>query len=220
MQNKTNFRIIRSPRRKHPAFRIAEDGVLDVMVTKRYTSAMVKQLIDLNQEIIARLFSRIPQIKRHDFSDGSQFMFLGQPYPLHLTGRLRLFNSGFFIPRGEKDNIKSALITTYKELAHNIISKRMPHFQQLTGLSPDRIRITSAENRWGSCSSRRTISFSWKLIQCPPETIDYVIVHELSHLKEMNHSPAFWKLVAEILPDWRQRRKQLKDFSRKLPKWD
>ena len=112
------------------------------------------------------------------------------------------------------------MITLYRELAIAIIRKRILPFQEAMGETPTKIRISGADTRWGSCSSNRTISFSWKLIQCPVETVDYVIVHELSHLKEMNHSPAFWHLVAEILPDYQKRKRQLNEFSHQLPHWE
>ena len=78
------------------------------------------------------------------------------------------------------------------------------------GLTPTQIRITSARRRFGSCSSEGHICYSWRLMQYAPEAIDYVIVHELAHLKHMNHSPAFYALVAKYLPDHKARRALLK----------
>ena len=95
-------------------------------------------------------------------------------------------------------------------LAKMILPGRVEHFAALTGLRPKRVKITSAKTRFGSCSSKGSICFSWRLMQYPPEAIDYVVVHELAHLKHMNHSPAFHALVAKYLPDHRQRRALLK----------
>ena len=81
----------------------------------------------------------------------------------------------------------------------------------------DRVRISGAETRWGSCSSSGTISFSWKLAQCPIPLIDYVIWHELTHREEMNHSPRFWNRLEAHLPDARRRRSELRRFERILP---
>ena len=70
------------------------------------------------------------------------------------------------------------------------------------GESPDKIKITGARTRWGSCSSRRVICFSWRLMMAPPEAVDYVVVHELAHLRHMDHSASFWQAVAQVLPDY------------------
>ena len=91
-----------------------------------------------------------------------------------------------------------------------ILPQRTAFWSARMGLSPTQIRITSARRRFGSCSSEGHICYSWRLMQYPPEAIDYVIVHELAHLKHMNHSPAFYALVAKYLPDHKARRALLK----------
>ena len=94
--------------------------------------------------------------------------------------------------------------------AERILPRRTAFWSARMGLSPTQIRITSARRRFGSCSSEGHICYSWRLMQYPPEAIDYVIVHELAHLKHMNHSPAFYALVAKYLPDHKARRALLK----------
>ena len=78
------------------------------------------------------------------------------------------------------------------------------------GVNYRALRIRSARTRWGSCSPRGTLSFNWKLVMAPPVVIEYVVVHELCHLKELNHSPSFWKLVETHCPGWRAQRKWLR----------
>ena len=94
--------------------------------------------------------------------------------------------------------------------AKEILPQRTAYWSERMGLSPAQIRITSAQRRFGSCSSEGHICYSWRLMQYPPEAIDYVVVHELAHLKHMNHSPAFYALVAKYLPDHKARRALLK----------
>ena len=72
-------------------------------------------------------------------------------------------------------------------------------------------RIAGQKTRWGSCSSNKTLSFNWKLMLAPPKVLDYVVVHEICHLREMNHSPRFWALVESLMPDYKQQRKWLKE---------
>ena len=82
-------------------------------------------------------------------------------------------------------------------------------YSEKMGLKYGRITITSAKTRFGSCSSKGNIAFSYRLMMYPDEAIDYVVVHELAHLKEMNHSPAFYKIIAKVLPDYKERIKLL-----------
>ena len=94
--------------------------------------------------------------------------------------------------------------------AKQILPQRVAYWSDRMGLYPTQIKITSAKTRFGSCGSNGHICFSWRLMQYPPEAIDYVVVHELAHLKHMTHSAAFHALVARYLPDHRQRRALLK----------
>lgn len=87
----------------------------------------------------------------------------------------------------------------------------MEYFAPLVGVTYNRIFIKEQKTRWGSCSSLGNLNFNWKLILLNEELLDYVVVHELAHRKQMNHSPAFWAEVERILPDWRERRRWLRE---------
>ena len=98
----------------------------------------------------------------------------------------------------------------YIRRAKELLPQRAAYWSKRMGLCPTQIRITSAQRRFGSCSSKGHICFSWRLMQYPMEAIDYVVVHELAHLKHMDHSPAFHALVAKYLPDHKARRALLR----------
>ena len=83
-------------------------------------------------------------------------------------------------------------------------------------VTPSAVRINGAKTRWGSCSGKKSINFSWRLIMASDDVIDYVVVHELAHLLELNHSARFWAVVEKILPDCRERRKQLRELQKRL----
>ncbi|HJC47064.1 MAG TPA: M48 family metallopeptidase [Candidatus Lachnoclostridium pullistercoris] len=108
----------------------------------------------------------------------------------------------------EKD---PALEARYRELARAVISQRAAYFAAKMGVTFGRISIRAQKTRWGSCSSRGNLNFNWKLILMPPEILDYVVVHELAHRKQMNHSKLFWAEVERVLPDYRERRRWLKE---------
>ena len=99
------------------------------------------------------------------------------------------------------------------EKAMEIFPKRVEYYAQLMGISYGRITIREQKTRWGSCSGKGNLNFNWKLTLMPPEVLDYVVVHELAHRREMNHSRDFWKIVEQVLPDYQERRKRLKELS-------
>ncbi|MBR6738366.1 MAG: M48 family metallopeptidase [Oscillospiraceae bacterium] len=96
------------------------------------------------------------------------------------------------------------------ERARAILPGRVAFYAAQMGLHPTALRITSARTRFGSCSGKNALSFSWRLMQYPMEAVDYVVVHELAHIREHNHSSAFYAIVERYLPDWRERAALLK----------
>lgn len=96
------------------------------------------------------------------------------------------------------------------EAAKQYIPQRVAYFARRMGVTYGRITIREQKTRWGSCSSKGNLNFNWKLMRMPPEALDYVVVHELAHRKEMNHSAQFWAIVEKELPDYRERRKMLR----------
>lgn len=106
---------------------------------------------------------------------------------------------------------REGLERRYRQAAKEYIPKRADYYAQQLGVTYERIRIAEQKTRWGSCSSKGTLSFNWKLMLAPPKVLDYVVIHELCHLIEMNHSSRFWRLVEEIMPDYKEYRKWLKE---------
>jgi len=102
-----------------------------------------------------------------------------------------------------------ALEANLRARAKDILPQRVAYFAEQMGVSPAQIKITGAKSRWGSCSSKGNLNFSWRLMLADEREIDYVVVHELAHLREMNHSPRFWAVVEAALPDYKERKKSL-----------
>lgn len=98
-----------------------------------------------------------------------------------------------------------------RQQARKRLTERTDYYKTILGVDYKRIRIADQKTRWGSCSSTGTISYNWHLVLLPDAILDYVVVHELCHLRQMNHSKDFWKMVEGILPDYQSRRKWLKD---------
>lgn len=98
----------------------------------------------------------------------------------------------------------------YKEVTRKHVHEKLSYFNQHYGFSYNQVRIKNTKSRWGSCSLKKNLNFSYKLALLPEHLLDYVVVHELCHLKELNHSRAFWSLVEKVIPDYEKRRKELR----------
>ena len=107
-------------------------------------------------------------------------------------------------------------IRSLAEKALAVIPGRVRFFAPLIGVSFGRITIRNQKSKWGSCSAQGNLNFNCLLMLCPPEVLDYVVAHELCHRKELNHSPAFWAEVEKVMPDYKARRKWLKDEGNQL----
>lgn len=114
------------------------------------------------------------------------------------------------------DTQRVALEKRYIAAAKEYFPKRVAYFNKFTGGSYNRITVRDQKTRWGSCSSKGTLSFNWRLMLAPPSIADYVIVHELCHLTYMNHSAAFWHKVESVYPDYRTARQWLKEHGHEL----
>ena len=106
-------------------------------------------------------------------------------------------------------NVTDEEIERLKSLAKEIIPERVEYFSKIMGLTPTGIKITSAKKRFGSCNSKNSLCFSYYLVAYPPEAIDYVVVHELAHIRHHNHSREFYSLIEQYLPDYKSREKLL-----------
>ena len=112
-------------------------------------------------------------------------------------------------PSGENATIEKSVVAWYKKQALPHFAQRAFFFAKLHGLTPPRVFLSSANSRWGSCNSRREVRFSWRLIKARPALIDYVVCHELAHLRHMNHSTAFWQEVEKMCPDYRALKEEI-----------
>ena len=106
-----------------------------------------------------------------------------------------------------------------RALARDDFRQRLDHHAPRLDAAPPALRLSSARTRWGSCNARGDIALNWRLIFFPPAVIDYVVCHELAHLREMNHSPRFWSVVEQLCPDWRAQRQALRRLGRTLPQF-
>lgn len=104
----------------------------------------------------------------------------------------------------------------YIELARDIFTRKTAYYASIMKVTYGRISIREQKTRWGSCSSKGNLNFNWRLIFAPEEVLDYIVVHELAHRREMNHSPAFYRIVESVLPDYKKEQKWLREHGESL----
>lgn len=161
----------------------------------------------------------------HRFAQGEPFLYLGRTYPLYIRYDPAMKNvcvdlteDEFVIetPAIHGAVLEMAVLKWYRENALKLMEQRVQYYGQIFGALPSKVIVREQKSRWGSCNSKGELRLNWKLIMAPPGILDYVVVHELCHLKEMNHSPRFWNLVETLCPQYRQCRQWLKDYGAAL----
>jgi predicted metal-dependent hydrolase len=111
------------------------------------------------------------------------------------------------------------LTAWYREEAARLIRERVSHYARVLGLEVKRVELRQWQRRWGECRPLEDLRFNWRLILLPPEILDYVAVHELTHLREPGHTPRFWQGVERVLPDYRERRRWLNHYGTPFLIW-
>jgi len=209
--------IIRSNRRSI-SLEIHPDGKLVVRAPRLATNGQIQALVNHKADWIAKnrakAASRYGNLKPKCFSPGETFWYLGQQYPLQLTNRQRPpleLDGAFMLSRAAQERAKEVFIAWYREETRQITQSLIDTYAERHGFEVKGVRITSAKTRWGSCSSNHTLNFTYRLSMAPLEVVEYVVVHELAHLKVRNHSKDFWRLVGQLKPDYQHNRRWLKE---------
>jgi len=214
--------LIRS-KRKTVALIIDANGRLVVRAPLRTPLAFIQEFVVSKHAWIESkraLVKKLPPPRPvHKFQEGECFWYLGKTYPLKIVAHTRrslTLEEAFYLPKTTQKQSRLLFETWYKKQARQVISERVQWYAQKFGFSYQKLRLSSARTRWGSCSNRGTLSFTWRLVMAPLEVIDYVVVHELVHLRFPNHSKAFWGEVEKIYPVYRQMRAWLKKNGNQL----
>lgn len=156
-----------------------------------------------------------------EITDGTIIPLLGEPVSIAMTtlGRARwqFGPNVLYLRPGATAKAAQLLEAALRDKARGIFAERLATHAPRLGVAVPPLRLSSARTRWGSCSHHGGISLNWRLVFMPIAVIDYVVCHELAHLKEMNHSPRFWSVVGQLCPDWRRLRLELRQQARQIP---
>ena len=162
-----------------------------------------------------------PTPNTQEITDGTIIPLLGEPLTIALTslGRARwqFGPQTLYLQPTATASPAQVLEQALRDKARAVFAERLAIHAPRLGVAVPPLRLSSAKTRWGSCSHHGGISLNWRLVYMPLAVIDYVVCHELAHLKEMNHSPRFWSVVEQLCPDWRKLRLELRHQARQIP---
>ena len=209
--------IIRSKRRTI-ALEITRDARLVVRaplkVSKQMIAQAVEQKRDWIQEKLNDAKNRDEKYPPKRCTPGESFLLLGGKYSLCFdsgAAEIALQNGQLVVPARFQADARHVLTAWYKAQADEVLRQRTDYYAAKAGVQYQSLKITSALSRWGSCSDGGRLCFTWRLVMAPLKMIDYVVVHELSHIGHPDHSKAFWQRVGTLMPDFAPRRAWLRE---------
>lgn len=231
------YKLVRSKRRSI-ALIITESGELEVRAPLKTAIKIIEDFVNAKLSWITKkqgLVNKNPKILPKNYIDGEEFLYEGNIYKLQhsdcdyiyikildcfadgihnyettQTGQVSAINRYLFVPKHFSFQTKKSLTYWYQAQALAKITARVKYYIDITKLKYSAIKLTNAQRIWGSCTHDGVLRVNWRLIMAPAEILDYVVVHEIVHLDEHNHSRHFWRKVELILPDYKERRAWLK----------
>jgi predicted metal-dependent hydrolase len=211
--------------RKTIGLKITQDGLV-VHAPKRVQLAQLNQiLLQKSPWILNKLAQREQyRVPPFEWVDGADLLLLGQAVKLqlrtHSSNKLPTLDGDALILASTQPDrsewVSRKVIQWYQKQAIQDFSRRLAIFATKLGVAVPPLALSNARSRWGSCNSRGEVRLNWRLVQAPPPLINYVICHELAHLKEMNHSPRFYAVLAQLLPNHKLLEIELKQWSPQL----
>lgn len=218
--------VIRTNRRKTADIRV-EEGAVSVIVPVSTSVEKIDQLLLSKRMWIKEkmaLQRDMAPASSKQFISGESFPYLGRNYRLKVEcgafSPVKLLQGRLLVqtPEGSQQPqmIRNALVRWYKRQANLKIREKVARYAPLVGVKPTGVTIKTFKSRWGSCTAKGELEFNWLIMLAPNRMVDYVVTHELCHLLHHNHSPAFWREVMRVMPDYQQCRDWLRDHSEGL----
>lgn len=218
-------KIIRT-KRKTIALQIRDDAKLVVRAPYNLDDETISAIVSKHRRWVEKkqkeVATRNQKLYPKEFVDGEGFLYLGRYYKLNIVedqSEPLKFEGAFYLSRCVLPHAQEIFMQWYKDKAFEKISERVDLYAEKRGYKYNKIGITDAQKRWGSCSFKGNLNFSWRLIMAPLSVVDYVVIHELVHLEERNHAKSFWDKVKMLMPDFESRRNWLKSNGYLLTLW-
>jgi predicted metal-dependent hydrolase len=221
-----SYTLKRSTKRRSIGLQINDQGLTVSMPLRASEKWLHSVLQDKAQWVVEKLESwQSKKAPLQKWEDGEPILFRGETFTLRVISSLfnappQLTACELIIHVADASNqsaIKKTINQWYRREAERVFEECVAHFAPLMNVSPREIKLTSARTQWGSCTSLGVVRLNWQLVTMPLHLIDYVVVHELAHLLEMNHSAAFWSVVQSVCPDYAKMRGELRKWSLATP---
>ncbi len=194
---------------------VTPEKELVVRAPRRMSDGEIEKLIIEKKKWIRKKYRQMGKADIKKFVEGEEFLYLGNLYRLHYIDKEIsgvFFNDGFYISKPNQNKAKQLMIDWYKTRALDWLEKRVEKYRPLIDCRVNKVKVSWAKKRWGSYSQKsKNINFNWRIVMAPLAVIDYLVVHELVHSEQPNHSKKFWRRVEEILPEYRSSKKWLKN---------
>lgn len=214
-------------KRKTLEIKVEPQGHVRVLAPYFLSSREVMNAVKKKSSWILEKIEYMKKIKLplKELKDGEKLMYLGEEYPLKIVidKSLKKAKAGFyegricaFVKSYDKDEIKMVLIIWYKKMAEENIKYRAEYFQKFFSVKPKEIKVKEQKRRWGSCTYDNRLLFNWRCIMARQSAIDSIVVHEMCHMCQKNHSNDFWNLVFGIFPEYKKENEWLKINSMRM----
>ena len=207
--------VVQRTRRKKTVGIIVENGGVRIRAPMRLANWRIQELLDSRVQWISdklRVQAEAEATPPHLYEAGEVFVYLGAPYRLAIAdianGLIRIDKEHLVAPRATEQARR--IEDWFLAQAVAVLSEVTNSFAARLEVEPRSIKVRQYRSQWGSCSSRGDIRYNARLIHAPLDVVEYVVVHELAHLIHLNHSPQFWKVVGDLIPDHRDHRKWLR----------
>lgn len=217
MNQLPDFTLIRSHRHSISIHVTPDNGVV-VRAPHHSSQKFIEKFIIEKNDWITKALSKTQKHKAKQYINGEEFLYLGNVYKLSLGDHKQISaESGILnFPQCLLFRAKKELHTWYIKQAEEVITKRVQHFSKVMNTNYKSISFSDTKSKWGTCGPDNSLQFNWRLVMSPLLVIDYVVVHELAHTFEKNHSREFWIKVAIYKPAYKQHRKWLESNSHRL----
>ncbi|MGF9889333.1 SprT family zinc-dependent metalloprotease [Priestia megaterium] len=208
---------IRYKNRSSFAIKVDGYGMVEVLAPKGTPVEQVISVLENNwaliQQKINEMKDRALGMKEKVYEHGESFLYVGKNYPIRIhhdssvTKDSVVFEADtlhIYVNQHHDEAIKQALKRFYYQQCKALVTKSISSYQKHFKTKPRSISISDSKKAWGTCDSKRQLTFNWRLAMAPQHVIDYVVVHEMCHMVHMNHDRSFWRLVGKIMPDYRE----------------
>jgi len=203
--------------RKTISIYVEPDGRVTVRAPRDLELDKISNIVDMKRPWIYRGIAELEELNKtkadRRFVNGEGYLYMGKSYRLKIEKGLKpplSLTQGFFmLDKSQTHKARQHFIRFYKEKGRNHLTERVDYFKKRIGVEPKTVRIMELKRRWAS-RSKTGLNFHWKVMLAPISVIDYIVVHELAHLKKENHGPHFWEIVESVMPNYIERKNWLR----------